>query len=406
MLVPIAEQLANLSLVDTECTQRTTLNDRGLGGQAGQGCQHPAKGIRAPLARSCSREWVGHQNDHAPLFRLPDEILAEILMHGVQMEILDGSGGDFEKTVSHVSMRWRTVAISNPCLWTHISVCPEGTQASLQTRILRSANAPVDVDIYPWPTQLTRTAPHSLLVQLNIILRCASRWRSLTVRSGPMESMFSFIMLYFTRYGTSLPSLEYARLYGSKMQVRPWSRALFFDERCTPRLSTLEVANMKICASSLDSQNSTITALILTRNIPSEIETTPLSDFIRIPSSFPSLTSLVIYGLVVDISSYQSSTDDHQYPELRTLGLHHINSMDFSPLITTLALMFPGVTHLNLTGPWAALSLLEAVQKVSADKIWPDLQKLVLNSFIGHEWSQIHRYLEEYNGGDGEDMTQ
>jgi hypothetical protein len=189
------------------------------------------------------------------------------------------------------------------------------------------------------------------------------------------------------------------------MPVKLWSRALFFDEPCTPKLSTLQVANMKIF-SSLNSCNSTITTLILTNDIPSEILISTFNDFMRVFASFPFLTSLVTYGLVVDISSHQSFNNNHQYPALRTLGIHHVDGARFSPLIATLALIFPGITHLNLTGPKATSSLLEAVQQVSVDQIWPALQELVLNTFIGHEWSQIHQYLETHSGGDGEDRTQ
>ncbi|KAG2066933.1 hypothetical protein BDR04DRAFT_897828 [Suillus decipiens] len=390
MTVPFKEQLANLSLADTVWTSETTLEDVDLSGQEGQGCQQPTEGVQAPLTRSSSRKGGEHQNDLAPLFRLPDEILLEIIKHGAEMKI-DGGGDSFEKTVSHVSIRWRTIAISNSSLWSHISVCPEETPSFLLTRIHRSLDKPIDVNIYPWPTPFPTIVPQTLLVQLNIILRHASRWRTLTLRSGLVEPMFSFVLLYFTRYGTYLPSLECVSLCGSEMQVKPWARALFFDEACTPRLATLEVTNMKILAG-INSCNSTISTLVLTKDIPSEITT--CNDFIRVLASFPFLTSLITYGFVVDIPSYQTFTDDHQYPGLRTLGIHRINDAHFSSLIVTLAFMFPGVTHLNLTGPQAASSLLEAVRQVSTDQIWPNLQKLVLNTFIGHEWSQIHHYLE------------
>ncbi|KAG1727804.1 hypothetical protein EDB19DRAFT_174281 [Suillus lakei] len=403
MMVSLVEQLANPSLAVMEHTSESTLEDRDSSEQEGQGCQHRAECTQAPPARSCSRKGGEHQNDLAPLFRLPDEILAEIIKHGAQTET---GGGSFEKTVSHVSMRWRTVAISNPSLWADISVCHEETPSFLQTRIHRSVNVPINIDISPWLIQPARAAPQSLLVQLNIILGCASRWRSLTIRSGPVPSMFPFILLYFTRYGTSMPSLECVRLYGSEMLVQHWSLAFFFDERCAPRLSTLKVKNMKMFVSGLDSCNSTITTLILTRDVPSESVTTNFNEFMDIFASFPSLASLVIYGLPVNIPSHphQSSTDDHQYPALTTLGIHHIDGARFSSLIVILALMFPGITHLNLTGPRAAPSLLEAVR--SAGQIWPRLQKLVLNSFVGHEWSPIHRFLETYSFGDREDTTQ
>lgn len=390
-------QLANISLADRECTSETTLDDMDLSGQERQGCQKSTEGSQAPLSRSWRRG--GHQNDVAPLFRLPDEILVEIIKHGAETKI-NGGGDSFEKIVSHVSMRWRTIAISNPSLWTHISVSPEETPSFLLTRIHRSVDIPIDVDIYPWPTPFTRAAPLSLLVQLNFILRCANRWRSLTLH-GLMGPMFSFVLLYFTRSRTYMPSLERVRLYGSEMQVKPWSQALFFDEPCVPRLSTLEIANIRILAST-HSSNSTITALVLTKDTPSEIST--FHDFMGVFASFPFLASLTTYGLVVDIpKSHQSLTDDHQYPALRTLNIHRIDGARFSSLIVTLALMFPGITHLKLTGPGAASSLLEAVRQVSADQIWPSLQQLVLNTFIGHEWSQIHHYLKTHSGGDGED---
>ncbi|KAG2125591.1 hypothetical protein BD769DRAFT_1464587 [Suillus cothurnatus] len=403
-MAPFEERLANSSTADMERTSDTTLEDIDLSGQQGQRCQKPAGGIQAPLVRSCSREGGEHQNDLVPLFRLPDEILVEIIKHGAETK-MDGSGDSFEKTVSHVSKRWRTIAISNPSLWSYISVRPEETPLFLLTRIRRSVGIPIDVDIYPWPTPFTSVAPQSLLIQLNVILCCASQWRSLTLRSGPVEQMFAFVLLYLTRSGTYLPSLEYVRLCSSEMPVKLWSRALFFDEPCTPKLSTLQVANMKIF-SSLNSCNSTITTLILTNDIPSEILISTFNDFTRVFASFPFLTSLVTYGLVVDIPSHQSFNDNHQYPALLTLGIHHIDGARFSPLIATLALIFPGITHLNLTGPKATSSLLEAVRQVSVDQIWPALQELVLNTFIGYEWSQIHHYLETHSGGDGEDRTQ
>jgi hypothetical protein len=383
-------------LTDEERTE-TTLKARGFSEQEGQGSQggHLVGGVQASHApsRSGSSVTVEHEKELPPLFRLPDEILVEIVKHGIQTDADDGSSS-FEKTMSHVSMRWRTVVISHPSLWTRVSVCPNRPPSFLQTLIHRSADMPIDIDIYPWPIQPTRAAPHSLLVRLNLILRSAKRWRSLTIRCGRMEQMFNFVLLYFLRYGTYLPALECVTFRGWEMQAMPWSRALFFDERCTPSLSTLRVDNMKIHTMSLNSWTSTITTLVLTRDIGAEMTMMTFRDFILVPSSFPSLASLVIYGLVVDIPLYPSFTNNHQYPALRTLAIHRINDARFSSLIMTLALMFPGITHLNLTGPQAAASLLVAIRQVSADELWSGLQKLVLNDFAGHEWSQIHRYLE------------
>ncbi|KAF7976437.1 hypothetical protein HWV62_6867 [Athelia sp. TMB] len=68
--------------------------------------------------RALQREYNELQNLHAPISSLPDEVLGMIFEQGVLLEELPKSR--FAPLVSHITRRWRSIALETPRLWNTI----------------------------------------------------------------------------------------------------------------------------------------------------------------------------------------------------------------------------------------------------------------------------------------------
>lgn len=66
-------------------------------------------------ARALQLEHNSLQNLNAPTSNVPEEVLAMVFEAGTA-----GCASDFGRLVSHVSHRWRSIALANPYLWTDI----------------------------------------------------------------------------------------------------------------------------------------------------------------------------------------------------------------------------------------------------------------------------------------------
>ncbi|KAH7924968.1 hypothetical protein BV22DRAFT_1195538 [Leucogyrophana mollusca] len=111
-----------------------------------------ARIMQVQTSLTCKRARLGEEmNRLIPVDCLPDEILLICFERAIQL--WKSSSGDGEDdapasvVVSHVSRRWRRLAISTPSLWTHVQVTPnKEDDVHLFKRFLhRSANVPIHV---------------------------------------------------------------------------------------------------------------------------------------------------------------------------------------------------------------------------------------------------------------------
>ncbi len=105
-------------------------------------------------------------NDNAPIYRLPDEILADIFIL-VQRNIIihHPDGSDIVSlshiNASHVSHRWRSIVLATPLLWNTISFHIRPTNNAFErvislfdAHLLRSAKCFLDIDLHFYDTQV------------------------------------------------------------------------------------------------------------------------------------------------------------------------------------------------------------------------------------------------------------
>ena len=146
---------------------------------------------------------------------LPDHILMDIF------SVLTFSSDEFRlyapDTLSHVSSRWRAIALNTSSLWTFIVVTypfAAGQVARATAALRRSRDRPIDVHIdirdpdWSWESEEDQHQVESVFI-VEIMEWLGSshpKWRSLTVLTDTWAPMHAFLA-YSTMF-TSLPKLE------------------------------------------------------------------------------------------------------------------------------------------------------------------------------------------------------
>lgn len=151
----------------------------------------------------------------AKIDTLPDNILADIF------SVLTVSSNESRlydpTTLSHVSSRWRAVALSASSLWTFIVVTfplAAGQIARAKAALARSKDRPIDVHIdirdpdWSWESDEDQHQMRSVSVVeiMEWLGPSHPRWRSLTVLTDTWVPMHTFLA-YSTMF-SSLPKLE------------------------------------------------------------------------------------------------------------------------------------------------------------------------------------------------------
>ncbi|KAG6330755.1 hypothetical protein ID866_8330 [Astraeus odoratus] len=105
--------------------------------------------------------------------RLPTELLVKIIYLSI-----DYPRNSSIQKLAGVSRRWREVILGTPCFWTTITV-PQSdhNMLSIEAQLARSCKAPLDV-ILEWNPDEGNLGP-THRHQLDLIVSCANRWRSL-----------------------------------------------------------------------------------------------------------------------------------------------------------------------------------------------------------------------------------
>jgi hypothetical protein len=146
---------------------------------------------------------------------IPDDVLMDIF--SALTHSSDESRLYAPDILSHVSSRWRTVALSTSSLWTFVVVTfpfAAGQIARATAALSRSKNRPIDVHIdlrdpdWAWESDEEQHRMRSVFVVeiLQWLEPSHPRWRSLTVFTDTWAPMHTF--LAYTTMFTSLPKLE------------------------------------------------------------------------------------------------------------------------------------------------------------------------------------------------------
>jgi len=127
-------------------------------------------------------------NSSKAVARPPDDVLAEAFRY-----LVGGwrKGLPYLVRASHVSRRWRRVALSNPSLWSNIQLRPTSCSQKYQTELIeqylaRSGASSLNIFIHMCKDQDVGPAIHHLLP-------CINRWRRLVVESEDELAVQTFV---------------------------------------------------------------------------------------------------------------------------------------------------------------------------------------------------------------------
>ncbi|KAJ7777682.1 hypothetical protein DFH07DRAFT_797527 [Mycena maculata] len=388
-----------------------------------------------------------------PIERSPDEVLALIFKVAADMP-LGRREQSVPLTVSAVSRRWRTVALSSPELWTTIHVSHRrstdhatlflkrstpllfrmtvNTQSrgkaveaaeilELFVRHIQRCSALAlcltDEELRWWNTALQHTTSHTLRVL------------SLTIHSHPPEELYGPPESPFI-FATIFPRVSSIRLAlaPTMLQHEPLDslRLTTLNVRCTwdggylrhmcrhsPALDTLVLReySASVFEGAPVACMPTLTHLVL------EYKDAALAEglsSLALSLELPNLVRLEVKGSRTPYAWYKIRALDHQtFPELRFLHLHDVclgGALDLNILHTLGA----KITHLRLTGePFNSLN------KLLSPTIFPDLQMIevprgsssglpktwpksvTLRLISGHPWCYLPGEIAFYEDGVG-----
>lgn len=121
----------------------------------------------------------------AAIDSLPDDILVEIFKLSVEPRDIDNyydQKTPFQIVASHVTRRWRFVAIHVAALWSHIDIMHFQNLKLVETYLQRSQGHLLDIrfaiDLPPWKTENS-----NLTLSLAMLIPHVERWRLFTVNS-------------------------------------------------------------------------------------------------------------------------------------------------------------------------------------------------------------------------------
>lgn len=176
---------------------------------------------------------------HAPIDTLPNEILISIFETVRRTSMSWSTDVPFAVIASHVSSRWRSIAINTPSFWTNIFITSRKDIGRAASYLERSDQRSIDVTYYPhiraWDTL-------SAVTLSKILAQHSHRWRRLALLSANGDDIHSIVSHF---QGVDSANLECLRIVdrdgkkGSGPSILPH----FATSRVS--LTTLELTSLK-----------------------------------------------------------------------------------------------------------------------------------------------------------------
>lgn len=393
---------------------------------------------------------LGPKLKGTPIHSLPDDILAVIFVEGSSIKSFDYKNWPlFEVVVSHVSGRWREVAINLAALWSTIYVIPLHSPDMLKAYLERSKERLLDIKFhfYHFASPIMELG-HNLKLCVNTLIAHAERWRLFAVNSNSYaiaeiiigqirelsapnlvycsisldeESLFSYVDEYgpdkFIFMGGA-PRLSYFECRGVSIETC-WPPMGALTEL---RIGYYEVAHITPLAPSVFHQlltaSSALTTIRLEGRIVDEGEILPIElphltvlyidlDFddsytreLFSAISTPALTSLILAEASEDtidafVDTMRNSYHLPKYPALNHLGLYGGECNELSrDLIDAL----PGIKSLSFAQCDDTFVILAALTSQDAGVVsttvpWPRLRGIAVDPF---NWREGIRPLRDF----------
>jgi len=264
-----------------------------------------------------------------PIDLLPDDILVEIFKHGFQHREIDNYNQNtpFEIVASHVSRRWRGVAVSTAALWSNVYIMHFQNLKSVETYLGRSQGHLLDIRFaidQSLPHLMTETS--TLALSLALLVSHVKRWRLFTVSSCSYPTLKKIVTAI---EGLSAPNLTHFAVYLRGNECQNYSSPSDYSLEGSifkgglPRLSYFECRSVSIgsCWPSLPLGALTDLLLEVEDVLGGTESGLPLTRdrFHELLSSVPALVNLKLRGCI-----FQPETN----PELSPVELPHLLSLD------------------------------------------------------------------------------
>ncbi|KAF9074108.1 hypothetical protein BDP27DRAFT_1416432 [Rhodocollybia butyracea] len=248
----------------------------------------------------------------SPIHRLPPELLTEIFIFIVEENPVTFGDHHFPATrldafrISHVCCWWRTLVVSQPILWSFISVrigsgrIPTKRNVSFRDIIPRSGSTPLNITL-EFSCNGTFERDFAVRSILNDLVAQANRWKHLKLLSFRWDSMYQFERALMSGHALThpgdtaantspLPLLESLTISAESMLAHVKSFI------CCPRLRELHITGYSASASTtvdllhaLDTRNLTILEIKAALGCP-------VVDLLRVYPSLQTLTLGVLRG--------------------------------------------------------------------------------------------------------------
>ncbi|KAF7976484.1 hypothetical protein HWV62_6267 [Athelia sp. TMB] len=277
-------------------------------------------------AKSAQVEWRSLcTNDTAPVSSLPNEILSLIF------EAAKHPKEHNEVIISHVTRRWRNVALSTPRLWNGIRrIVGDKQDERLTAYFERSKAVPVDFTV--------NVGEKSVAQVRRFIDLHAERIRSLSITSLSEHACHQLLQCLAPQYA---PCLESFALEG---RVSPSSRALQIFTGGAPALTAVRIQQMKpsLCMPPLLS----LTALSLDcSHLSSPRDACDIRDMVEASGSLVHLELKVSYATMIWPADVEITT-----PTLHTLLIEGYESAARQISSLLVAVSAPALRTLKVSG--------------------------------------------------------
>jgi len=134
-----------------------------------------------------------------------------------------------------VSRRWRDMILRCPSFWTTIKVTPRRHMSLLKAQVTRSAELPLEVEIYSWSNDRAENS-RLLKAMLDVLIPSAHRWCSLIIQDGLLSNNLLTRLIYpiLTHVSVRFVSSQEVPLFhsGNYPRLQHLELGLYVEQLC------------------------------------------------------------------------------------------------------------------------------------------------------------------------------
>jgi hypothetical protein len=326
-------------------------------------------------------------SSHAPIASLPIELLTAIFKSGPSDA---WERVEYAISISQVSRCWRNVSLATGSMWSLVRVVPYESSEQLrivETFIERSRFDPLDIVIDTTSNWTERDdIVDELSPQLDLVVSCVSRWRTLVIRGSFWEDISDVCGPFDMLCAPLLESLD-VEINSEEDNDEYIHRNLRIFTGGAPKLSYVRVQGPPLtsCLPPLES--------LISLDLHSQPKPLTLAQYRHTLTASDHLRNLRITSNVADNWFFyrgSSNSPPVAIPSLHSLVLEVIGFGKIGPYSFIAGLECPALEHLTIVSIFARdmtlPALAEAVRETDGPSRYPLLQSLTLRYVTFSEW--------------------